>query len=298
MLLAEAAEPQGFIRKVAIVLEMIKFQHTIFALPFALAGMLVAARGLPTWWALFWILCACVFARTAAMSFNRWADAELDARNPRTAMRAIPAKELSPSFVLLATLAASALFIVSAGMLNRLALVLSPVALLVLLGYSYCKRFTPLSHLVLGLALGIAPVGAWVAVRGMIELPPILLAAAVMFWTAGFDIIYACQDVEVDRQEGLYSIPSILGYQKALVLARAFHGLSLSMLLLFAFAAGMHWPFLVGMSLVAGLLLAQHLLVKPNDLRRINIAFFTINSWVGMVVLGSVLADFALFSPS
>ncbi|MBX7245536.1 MAG: putative 4-hydroxybenzoate polyprenyltransferase, partial [Candidatus Sumerlaeaceae bacterium] len=204
------------LKSTGIVLEMIKFQHTLFALPFALAGAILAAGGLPDARTFLWIIAACVFARTAAMSFNRWADAGLDARNPRTATRAIPAGQLSGGFVLCFALINAALFVWAAAMLNSLAFYLSPVALVVLLGYSYTKRFTWMAHFVLGLALGIAPIGAWIAVRGSLSIEPLLMGLAVLVWTAGFDLIYACQDIEVDSREGLYSIPSRFGAKLAL----------------------------------------------------------------------------------
>ncbi|AXA35206.1 MAG: putative 4-hydroxybenzoate polyprenyltransferase [Candidatus Sumerlaea chitinivorans] len=268
----------------ATLLEMIKFQHSVFALPFALSGMLLAGHGWPGLATIFWIVTACVFARTAAMSFNRWADAAIDAKNPRTATRAIPAGKLSRNFALVVTLLSSALFVISAAMLNRLALWLSPVALFVLLGYSYTKHFTSASHFVLGLALGIAPAGAWIAVRGSLDLPPVLLSAAVLTWTAGFDLIYACQDYEFDRAHGLYSIPARFGLRWALRLSALLY-LS-TVLLLIAVGVAMHlgsWYY-VGVGLVAALLTIEHLIVDPRDPAKIHAAFFTVNSWVGLVL--------------
>jgi len=270
---------------------MIKFQHTVFALPFAVVGALLAADGVPEWSTLAFILLACVFARTAAMSFNRWADAALDARNPRTADRAIPAGRLSPGFVLAFAAAASVLFVASAAMLNPLAFALSPVALAVLLGYSYTKRFTWASHFALGLALGIAPIGAWIAVRGAIAWPPVLLGLGVLLWTAGFDLIYACQDYDVDRREGLLSVPARFGIPASLRLSRALH-----IACVFAFAAAgmsgcLGWVYFAGIALVALLLALEHRIVNPRDLSRIDIAFFTVNSWVGMAVLASTALD-------
>ncbi|MGI8906051.1 MAG: UbiA-like polyprenyltransferase [Candidatus Sumerlaeaceae bacterium] len=283
------------IHKAGVLLEMIKFQHTIFAMPFALIGMMLAARGLPDTATVLWIVACCVFARTAAMCFNRWADAEIDARNPRTAARAIPAGQMEKMVVLGLALVSSALFVGSAGMLNSLALALSPVALVVLLGYSYCKRFTSWSHFVLGLALGIAPVGAWVAVRGDFGLIPILLCIAVLLWTAGFDLIYSCQDVEVDREQGLFSIPARYGVAIALWLARLLHVACIASLLLLGAAAGLHVPYYAGVAAVACLLVAEHLVVNPQDLRRIELAFFTINSWVGVVLFIFTASDIALY---
>ncbi len=275
----------------ATLLEMIKFQHTVFALPFALTGALLAAGGLPPWRVTAWILAACVFARTAAMSFNRWADAEVDARNPRTATRAIPAGQLSRSFALATALACAALFVLSAAMLNRLALALSPLALVVLLGYSFTKRFTWLAHFVLGLGLGIAPVGAWVAVRGEIGLVSLLLCLGVMVWTAGFDLVYACQDAEFDTREGLYSVPSRFGVRAALTLSAAMHVLCIAALAGAGILAGAGAAYFAGVAVVGALLVAEHRIVTPHDLTRIDIAFFTVNSWVGMAVFAFTALD-------
>lgn len=286
------------VRQAGVLLEMIKFQHTVFALPFALMGMVLAADvsgRWPSWRTAAWVVACCVFARTAAMAFNRWSDADFDARNPRTVTRAIPAGLLSRRYVLAVALVSAALFVVCAGMLNRLALLLSPAALAVLLGYSYCKRFTSGSHFVLGLALGIAPIGAWVAVRGELHPVALLLGLAVLLWTAGFDIIYACQDVEVDRREGLHSIPARLGVPAALLLSRVLHAATLSALLGVGILAGMHWPWFAGTAAVGVLLLTQHLLVNPRDLSRISIAFFTVNSWVGVVMFLFTMLDLLLY---
>lgn len=283
------------VQRLGVLLEMIKFQHTIFALPFALTGMLLAAHGLPNVWTIVWILACCVFARTAAMCFNRWADAEIDARNPRTSSRAIPAGELSKGIVLTLALVCSALFILSAAMLNRLAFVLSPVALLVLLGYSYCKRFTALSHFVLGLALGIAPAGAWIAVRADLAWTPVLLCAAVLVWTAGFDLIYSCQDVEVDRQNQLFSIPARCGVPFALWLSRLLHAACIGALVLVGKLAELHGIYWIGVGAVAFLLIAEQIVVNPKDTSRIELAFFTINSWVGVVIFLFTAMDVAFY---
>lgn len=281
-------------RAAGILLEMIKFQHTIFALPFALSAMLIAARGLPSAWVLLWIVAAAVCARTAAMSFNRWTDAEIDARNPRTSMRAIPAGLVRRSSSLALAIAASILFVICAAMLNALSLALSPVALVVLLGYSYTKRFTALTHFVLGLALGLAPVGAWVAVRGDISATSVLLCIGVMLWTAGFDIVYSCQDYDVDRREGLFSLPVRIGLRPALRVAAGLHVLAV-----FAFAAAgaasrMGTAYYAGVGVTAALLLAENIVAHPNDARRINVAFFTINGWVGIVMLAATGIDLML----
>ncbi|PKO15685.1 4-hydroxybenzoate octaprenyltransferase [candidate division BRC1 bacterium HGW-BRC1-1] len=273
------------------MLEMIKFQHTIFALPFALTGAILAAQGMPSLQTLALIVAASVCARTAAMSFNRWADAALDARNPRTSNRAIPAGELRRPFVLAVALGSAVLFVGCAAMLNRLAFWLSPVALVVLLGYSYTKHFTSLAHFVLGMALGIAPVGAWIAVRGDITATPVLLGLGVMVWTAGFDLIYACQDYEFDVREGLYSIPARIGIARALLLSRVLHILAVATFIGAGLAFGAGTLYFIGVGAVAILLVTEHLIVNPRDLSRINVAFFTVNSWVGMVIFAATAAD-------
>lgn len=277
------------LQDISVVLEMIKFEHTVFALPFALTGMLVAANGFPGWYVLIWIVIASVFARSAAMSFNRWADAELDARNPRTAVRAIPARQLTKEFVLTFTGICVICFIVSAWMLNDLAFFLSPVAMLILLGYSYCKRFTSLAHVVLGLALAVAPVGAWIAVRGEFDLPPIVLAMGVLTWTTGFDLIYACQDIEVDQKEKLFSIPSRFGKTFSINLSRILHGVAVLCFGGFGILAGLHFTYYIGVAVAAGLLFAMQLVVNPDDVKKINLAFFTINSWVGIAIFAGTL---------
>jgi 4-hydroxybenzoate polyprenyltransferase len=281
----------AFFRNIAVTLEMIKWEHSIFALPFALTGAMLAARGLPTAAQLFWIIVCMVTARSAAMAFNRWADAALDASNPRTAARAIPSGLLSRSFVGGFTLVMVLLFIVAASRLNRLTLLLSPVALVVVLAYSYTKRFTRWSHLVLGLALGIAPSAAWIAVRGSLDPRILILTVAVMFWVAGFDVLYSCQDVEHDRVEGLFSVPATLGVDTAFRLARLMHLTMLILLVWLAqvFALG---PYaLAGIAVVALLLLYEHSIVSPRDLRRLNAAFFTLNGVISVVYFLCVAAD-------
>jgi 4-hydroxybenzoate polyprenyltransferase len=273
---------------------MIKWEHSVFALPFALCGALLAASGLPTAHQLLWIVIAMLAARSAAMAFNRLADAAIDAANPRTSSRALPAGHLSTSFVATFVVVSCAIFILAAAQLNRLTLWLSPVALAVLLLYSYTKRFTRLSHLVLGLALGIAPAAAWIAVRGSLDPRILLLTAAVTFWVAGFDILYACQDFEFDRHAGLHSIPRYLGIPHALWLARAFHAIMLLLLiaLIPAFALGKLAA--AGVIAVALLLLYEHSLVKPNDLSKLNAAFFTMNGVISVVFAAFLSADILL----
>ncbi len=281
----------GIFSKTRTTLEMIKWEHSIFALPFALTAALLAAHGLPTLRTLVWILVAMVAARSCAMAFNRWADAELDAANPRTRSRAIPAGLLSRQFVLGFTCIAALVLIAAAAELNRLTLYLSPLALLVLLGYSYMKRFTRWSHLVLGLALGLAPAAAWIAVRGSLDPRILVLTAAVTLWVGGFDVLYACQDYEHDCASGLRSLPQSLGIPAAFWAARLMHAAMLGLLIwfgsLFHFAL-LGW---LGVAAVAALLAYEHSIVSPRDLRRLNAAFFTMNGVIAMVFLGFVAAD-------
>jgi 4-hydroxybenzoate polyprenyltransferase len=273
---------------------MIKWEHSIFALPFALCGAMLAASGLPTVHQLFWIVIAMLAARSAAMAFNRLADATIDAANPRTRTRALPAGHLSPTFVATFVIVSCALFILAASQLNRFSLWLSPVALAVLLLYSYTKRFTRLSHLVLGLALGIAPAAAWIAVRGSLDPRILLLTAAVAFWVAGFDVLYACQDFEFDRDAGLHSIPRHIGIGPALWIARAFHIIMLILLVALLPAFGLGKLALCGVIAVMLLLLYEHSLVKADDLSRLNDAFFTMNGVISVVFALFVAADLLL----
>lgn len=287
----------GVLARLKIILEMIKFEHTLFAMPFALISALLAARsiqlphGLPTPRTLGWIIVAMVGARSAAMAFNRIVDAPFDAANPRTATRAIPAGLLTVKQVGHFTLASIALLVYAAYQLNPLCLALSPIALAVLLGYSYTKRFTSLSHFVLGFAIGLSPVGAWIAVTGQIDLVPILLGAAVMLWIGGFDIIYALQDVEFDRQMGLYSLPCKLGKAGALTVSRGMHILMLGLLACAGHLAGLHMSYFVGLAIVAGLIYYEHSLVSPDDLSRVNLAFFTLNGWISVSLFLFVVLD-------
>ncbi len=281
----------GLFSKIRTTLEMIKWEHSIFALPFALTAVLLAANGLPGWRTVAWILVAMVAARSCAMAFNRWADADLDAANPRTSNRAIPAGLLSRQFVLGFTLVMALIFIGAASQLNRLTLYLSPLVLLVLLSYSYMKRVTRWSHLVLGLALGLAPSAAWIAVRGSLDLRIVVLTAAVTLWAGGFDVLYACQDFEHDRAVGLHSLPRAIGVANAFWAARLMHVAMLGLLvwfgLLFHFAA-LGW---VGIGAVAALLAYEHSIVSPRDLRRLNAAFFTMNGVIATVFFAFVAAD-------
>ncbi len=281
------------LRKIGTILEMIKFEHTIFALPFALISAIVAFNfvGFHSVRIIGWILGAMVGARSAAMGFNRIADAKIDAANPRTASRAIPKGEVSIAAAALFVAASAVLLIVSAYMLNPLAFALSPVALLAVLSYSYTKRFTSLSHLWLGMCLGIAPVGAWIAVTGQIEFAPMVLSAAVMFWTAGFDIIYSLQDVDFDKKMGLFSLPSRLGTGRALAISRLFHACMVGLLAWFGILAGLGAVYFVGVVLIGVFLAYEQSLVSPNDLSRLNTAFFTLNGVVSILLLAFVAVD-------
>ncbi len=277
-----------------VTLEMIKWEHSIFALPFALCGAMLAAGGLPSLHQLLWIIVAMVAARSAAMAFNRWADASIDAANPRTSTRALPAGHLSPSFVATFVVVSGAIFVFAASQLNRLSLVLSPVALAVLLLYSYTKRVTRWSHLVLGFALGIAPSAAWIAVRGSLDPRILLLTAAVMFWVAGFDVLYACQDFEFDRQAGLHSIPRYVGIRTALWIARGFHLVMVALLIALLIVFGMGKLAVCGVLAVIALLLYEHSLVRPNDLSKLNAAFFTMNGVISVLFFVFVAGDLLL----
>jgi len=279
-----------------VTLEMIKWEHSIFALPFALCGAMLAAGGLPTVHQLVWIIVAMVAARSAAMAFNRWADAAIDAANPRTATRALPAGQLSPAFVVTFVVVSSLVFILAASQLNRLSLLLSPVALAVLLLYSYTKRVTRWSHLVLGFALGIAPAAAWIAVRGSLDLRILLLTAAVTFWVGGFDVLYACQDFDFDREAGLHSLPRYFGIRPALWIARGFHLVMVGCLIGLFLAFGLGKVAAGGIVAVIALLLYEHSLVKPDDLSKLNAAFFTMNGVISVLFFLFVAADLLLRS--
>lgn len=266
-------------------LEMIKFEHSIFALPFALIGALLAAGGWPSGRQMSWIVVAMVGARSAAMSFNRLIDRHIDAQNPRTANRALPAGALSVNFVVAFAVFSSGVLIYSAYQLNRLSFLLSPVALAVLVLYSYTKRFTFLSHFVLGFCLGIAPAAAWIAVRGELSPSILLLTGAVTLWTAGFDVLYACQDREFDIQHGLHSVPQRWGIRRALQISSALHLLMFGLLAWLAVAENLGWISYTGLMIVGLLLMYEHRLVKPSDLSKLNAAFFTLNGWIGVLLL-------------
>ena len=282
---------EGVLAKIRTTLEMIKFEHSVFALPFALTGALLAVRGWPTLPQLFWLIVAMVGARSAAMTFNRIADLEFDALNPRTKMRALPAGELSLRFAVGFTVVSCALVVLAAYELDPLAFKLSPVAMAVLLGYSYTKRFTWLSHLVLGICLGMSPVAAWIALRGDLRASILVLGAAVALWVAGFDIIYACQDVDFDREQGLDSLPRRYGIPAALCASAALHLAMLALLLGVARMEHLGWMALAGLVAVAALLAYEHALVKPSDLSRVNAAFFAVNGYISVLFFVTWAAD-------
>jgi len=281
-------------KSTVVTLEMIKWEHSVFALPFALTGAVLAAGGWPAWRVVGWIVVCMVAARTAAMAFNRLADARIDAENPRTAMRALPAGVLGRGFVTGFVLVSAAVFVLGAARLNRLTLELSPVALLIVLVYSLMKRVTRWSHLVLGLALGIAPSAAWIAVRGSLDWRIVVLTGAVLLWVGGFDVLYACQDFEHDRRVGLNSVPQAFGVQAAFWIARAMHLGMLGLLVWLAVLFGMGKVAMAGIVVVALLLLYEHSIVSPKDLRRMNAAFFTLNGIISVLFFGFVAADVLL----
>jgi 4-hydroxybenzoate polyprenyltransferase len=275
----------SFWTKLKTTLEMIKFEHTLFALPFAFLGAVLAANGLPSWWQILWITVAMFGARSAAMTFNRIIDRKFDAENPRTANRELPSGKLSLSFAWSFFIVSVALFEIAAYSLNWLTFVLSPVALLSVLGYSYAKRFTSLAHLILGWSLAISPTAAWIAVRGSIDSEvPLLLSLLVMMWTAGFDVLYACQDFEFDKKAGLRSIPARFGIKNSLWIARIFHLQAFIVLVLLYLVSELNWLALVGVFAVGALMIYQHTLVKLNDLSRMNAAFFTTNAFVSVIL--------------
>lgn len=266
-----------------VFLEMIKFQHTVFALPFALSSAFLASGGIPSNYHLFWIIVAMVGARTGAMSFNRLVDMKIDAKNPRTKDRPLPKKLISKGVVTFYTFAAFILLIFAAYKLNKFCFYLSFPAIFILMLYSYTKRFTFFSHMVLGLSLAGAPLGAWIAIKGEVDLLPILLSISVLFWVAGFDILYALQDYEFDKKEGLYSIPVKLGIKNAILVARIFHIIMILFLFLISFLSGLGWLYITGVVVITILLIYEHSLVKPDDLTRLNVAFFNMNGYISVV---------------
>ncbi|MFN0138918.1 MAG: UbiA-like polyprenyltransferase [Pyrinomonadaceae bacterium] len=278
----------SILEKLWTTLGMIKFEHTLFALPFAFLGAILAADGLPSWWQVLWITVAMFGARSAAMTFNRIADRDIDAQNPRTRTRELPTGKLSLPFAWAFLYVSIAVFVLASYLLNWLTFALSPVALLFVLGYSYAKRFTSLAHVLLGIALSISPSAAWIAVRGnLVDVEPILLSLLVMMWTAGFDVLYACQDYEFDRAAGLRSIPARFGIMRALWIARLFHFQAFIVLVLLYLVTGLGWLALVGVGAVGVLLVYQHTLVRADDLSRMNAAFFTTNAFVSVILLAT-----------
>jgi 4-hydroxybenzoate polyprenyltransferase len=283
--MTETTPAAGLFQRITIFLEMIKFSHTIFALPFALTGALMAAGGLPTAAQLCWIIMAMIGARTAAMGLNRLIDANIDARNPRTAGRAIPAGLIGKDFTLVFIISSLALLLVAAAQLNPLCLKLAPLAVFFLVLYSYCKRFTALAHVVLGICLAAAPIGAWIAIRGTIDPPALILGSIVLFWVAGFDILYALQDLEFDRQAGLHSIPVTLGVNGSLWAARLFH-LTMLLLLVWLFTCmQLGGFFIAGIAVVTAMLLYEHWLLRSGDLTKLDAAFFNMNGYISVAIL-------------
>lgn len=278
----------SILAKLRTALAMIKFEHTLFALPFAFLGAILAADGLPTWWQILWITIAMVGARSAAMTFNRIVDRDIDAQNPRTANRELPTGKLTLGFAWAFLYVSIAVFVLASYLLNWLTFALSPVALLFVLGYSYAKRFTAFAHVLLGIALSISPSAAWIAVRGnLLDVEPILLSLLVLMWTAGFDVLYACQDYEFDRSAGLRSIPARFGIKRSLWIARLFHFQAFVVLVLLYVVTGLGWLALAGVATVGVLLVYQHTLVRADDLSRMNAAFFTTNAFVSVILLAT-----------
>jgi 4-hydroxybenzoate polyprenyltransferase len=270
--------------RIKIILEMIKFPHTVFALPFAFTGAILAANGLPAWDKIFWITLAMVGARSGAMGMNRLLDADIDAKNPRTKTRAIPSGLLTKAQVGLFSVASFALLVFSSYKLNVLCLKLSPIAIAVVTFYSLTKRFTWASHLVLGVSLGLAPVGAWIAIRGSIDLPAVVLGVSVLTWVAGFDILYALQDMDFDRAEGLHSIPRYLGVRSSIMVSRLLHALTLAGLFYISVPLGLGTLYLAGMLVVTCMLVYEHVLIRGGDLSKLNAAFFNMNGYISITV--------------
>lgn len=286
---------QNMLIKFYSILKLIKFSHTIFSLPFAVMSAFIGADGMPGIRQLLLILCALVAARSCAMSFNRLVDAGYDIDNPRTSYRIQLQGIIGKVNLWFFTISCTLLFIVFAGMLNRLCLLISPLALLIIFGYSYTKRFTNLSHLVLGLSLALSPIGAWIGVTGEIDIAPFILALAVLLWTAGFDIIYACQDLEHDIKSGLYSIPKKMGIKNSLILSSVLHFLMVIVLFLFMYFAKLNFVYFGGVCIVSIMLVYEHSLIKPHDLSKISLAFFTVNGIISMILMVATLVDVVIF---
>jgi 4-hydroxybenzoate polyprenyltransferase len=285
---------RNILHNTGTTLEMIKWEHSVLTLPFGLTGAVLAARGIPNMHTSIWIVVALVAVRSAAMAFNRLVDADIDADNPRTKIRAIPAGKLSKSFVFWFVVAAAVVLVFAAWQLNPLAFYLSPLALGIVFFYSFTKRFTRWAHVVLGIAMGIAPAAAWIAVRGSFDPPILLLTGAVVFWGAGFDILYSCQDYEYDRGAEVYSVPKAFGIRNALIIARLFHVITVALLVAMVIAFGLGKIAMAGVGLVVLLLVFEHSLVKHDDLSRLNAAFFTMNGFISMGLLFFIAADLLL----
>jgi 4-hydroxybenzoate polyprenyltransferase len=284
-------------RQLKIVLEMVKIEHTIFALPFAFISALLALRGWPDMRQIAWILLAMAGARSAAMAFNRLVDLPFDSKNPRTVSRALPQRLVTKGFVIGFIIASSAALVFAASRLNRLSLILSPLALAIVFFYSFTKRFTWLSHIFLGIALAAAPIGAWIALRGTIEAAPLILGLAVALWVSGFDIIYSCQDVEFDRKESLYSIPKRFGTAAALRISAFFHLIMFGILAILFWKENLGTISYFGLAVVGLLIAYEHSLVRPGDLSRANTAFFTVNGWISILLFLSTMVDLLWIKP-
>jgi len=277
------------------IFKLIKFSHTVFSFPFAVMSAFIAAGGMPQIRQLLLIIGALVMARSCAMSFNRLVDAKYDIHNPRTAYRIQLQNHIGRTNLWFFTISCTILFVVCAGMLNRLSLIISPIALVVIFGYSYTKRFTNFSHLVLGLSLSLSPIGAWIGVTGKIAAAPFILAFAVLLWTAGFDIIYACQDLQHDIKTKLYSIPKMMGVKNSLILSSVLHFLVVITLFLFMYFTNLNYVYFGGVVFVGIMLIYEHSLVKPHDLSKINLAFFTVNGIISMILMVVTLVDIFIF---
>lgn len=284
----------SIVRKIRIILEMIKFEHTIFALPFAFTGALLAARGIPSWGTILWITVAMVGARSAAMGFNRWADREIDAENPRTKTRALPRKLVSPEQVIVFIALSSSVLIFAAYKLNPLCFYLSPLALGIVFLYSYTKRFTFLAHAFLGLAISGAPLGAWIAVTGRFEAPAFVLALAVLFWLLGFDVLYALQDIDFDRKAGLHSIPQRFGIGRSLWISRLSHAVTMAALFWLASLLSLGWYYVAGVIISLCLIVYEHTLVREGDLSKLDFAFFNMNGYISVTIFFFTLLDVLL----
>lgn len=266
-------------------LKMIKLEHSLFALPFAFVGMFLAANGMPSWNVILWVVVAMVGARSAAMGLNRYADAEIDARNPRTASREIPAGNISKKSTIFYIILSLAVYFIAALMLNRLTAILSPIPILIFILYAYAKRFTNFCHIILGIALGLAPVCAWIAVTGTINLPPFILGGAIILWVAGFDILYAIQDIEYDRKEGLHSIPAVFGVSGSLIIARLLHFAAFFLFILLMAFTNLGYIYLAGVLISGALMAYEHSLVSKDDLSKLNMAFFNMNAYISITIM-------------